>query len=670
MTKNIKLATARRRGPKEPKTEAGPEAAFAAAKKLIVAAKGSQTNAIRFTRLRDLDQLPNLDGCETLEKLDLSYTKVSDISEVSKLTNLSSLELRGAPVSDISPLTGMSSLRKLGLTDCPINDTKTIATLSNLEELAAGNTRIVNIAPLKSLKKLSVLYLWETPVVDFSPIAKLTTLRALSLIKSKIKDSSFLQSLDKLEELLLARTKISDLSPLSSLTQLRRLDLSDTRIKDLAKLSNLKKLRDLDISGTKISQLSPLSKLHKLQSLNVYRTRVSDLSPIAPLLSLVKGASSRNGGLSFLGSPISDSTVNSFANLPNPARTVSTISYLRRQQGLSMLPEVSDTGDNEIVGLAAQLEQNPLGAQFEPVDDYLEIAASGVSTDREVAKNITTQQLHEQVKRKADELASKAMRLANQPGWQAAAATSERFRRLVQRDIESVADQIAEVWGELVSLGSFLEQDTDLRQKRDGFTEPLEPEQRRPLVDLLQTAGPWVRRFPTARELDDQHASFHERRDELSGARELLSVVQYQKVIQRNDADMFETALGGNERLGHQTKKAHAFGVFSVRNIAYRVIGIAAAGLATGATAYVGSETAKGLVLTQKAVRLIVSAEEPLLRFLSGLPADIRAGVRALLDTLRGESHGVPLPRRPSIEAPVKRQRGSNDDETEPEDND
>jgi hypothetical protein len=204
------------------------------------------------------------------------------------------------------------------------------------------------------------------------------------------------------------------------------------------------------------------------------------------------------------------------------------------------------------------------------------------------------------------------------------------------------------VWAELVSLGSFLEQDDDLRQEPNAFASPLDVDIRRPLMDLLQTAGPWLRRFPTARQLDEDHAAFQTPREAVEPARELVAAAETEDVVEEDDATILDGALRSGEQTGTQSLKARNWGVLSVRNLLVSAIGIAAAGIVTGAFEQIGNQVAEHSILAQKTIRLVLSSEDALGKFLSNLPADIRSAVRALIDDLRRQrDSGFPLPRAP-----------------------
>ena len=77
---------------------------------------------------------------DTLEELYLCYTKASDISPLSNLTNLKWLYLWGAGVSDISPLADLTKLQALDLSSCPL--VKSPANIQALKKLRENGCEI------------------------------------------------------------------------------------------------------------------------------------------------------------------------------------------------------------------------------------------------------------------------------------------------------------------------------------------------------------------------------------------------------------------------------------------------------------------------------------------------------------------------------------------------
>jgi hypothetical protein len=182
---------------------------------------------------------------------------------------------------------------------------------------------------------------------------------------------------------------------------------------------------------------------------------------------------------------------------------------------------------------------------------------------------------------------------------------------------------------------------------------------RRPLVDLLQTAGPWTRRFPSAKALDNDHAAFQMSRQSIEPALQVVTIADDEAIIEDEDVRIIEAALRSGDASGLQSQKARGWGVLSVRNLIVGAMGVAALNLSGGAFKEIGVEVAKNSMLAQKSIQLIISSEAALLKFLANMPADIRAAVRALLDELKmqGSDFSFPIPRRPKEEPNRRRVR-------------
>jgi hypothetical protein len=107
-------------------------------------------------------------------------------------------------------------------------------------------------------------------------------------------------------------------------------------VSDLSPISHMTDLNNLVLRRTPVSDLSPIARTRSLLILDITETDVSDLGPIAELTNLVSYAEKdpKGGGLFFWGCPLADSFLLKLADKENPERTIETIAYLRRQQGL------------------------------------------------------------------------------------------------------------------------------------------------------------------------------------------------------------------------------------------------------------------------------------------------------------------------------------------------
>ena len=256
---------------------------------------------------RHIQDLTGLEFAINLTKLDLLGNQISDLSPLTKLKNLTELDISKQTLievdgfygniiyllSDLSPLAELKNLTSLSLKGNQISDISPLAELKNLTSLYLWSNRISDLSPLTKLKNLIKLYLGGNRISDISPLAELKNLTSLSLTDNhQISDFSPLTKLKNLTSLSLKGNRISDISPLAELKNLTSLDLEGNRISDLSPLAELKNLTSLNLGGNLMSDLSPLTKLKNLIKLYLgYSHQISDYSPLLllPRLSVVKG---------------------------------------------------------------------------------------------------------------------------------------------------------------------------------------------------------------------------------------------------------------------------------------------------------------------------------------------------------------------------------------------
>ena len=107
-----------------------------------------------------------------LEHLDLSWTDADDseLACLTRLSGLTKLDLGFTRITDLRPIAKMSQLEELDLSYTPVGDTGLLhlAGLTRLRKLCLDETRVsdAGMVHLKSLGNLNVLYMGETSVTD------------------------------------------------------------------------------------------------------------------------------------------------------------------------------------------------------------------------------------------------------------------------------------------------------------------------------------------------------------------------------------------------------------------------------------------------------------------------------------------------------------------------
>ena len=225
--------------------------------------------------------------------------------------DLSGKDIRSGRLSDIGRLTELTSLK---LADNEITELEFLTPLQKLVSLDLSNNQITDITPLAQLKKLRTLHLDNNDIKDFSPLYDLSELTMLTIggievSQSQIKElktrlpgcliysdeantdivevhlggKTFKSDVTKLD---LSDCSITDLSALSVCTGLEELRLSGNYIRDISPLLDIPKLRVLDLSNNMISDIRPLMSMTTLEHLNLAGNKISSITALSQLKQL------------------------------------------------------------------------------------------------------------------------------------------------------------------------------------------------------------------------------------------------------------------------------------------------------------------------------------------------------------------------------------------------
>ncbi|MEY8762579.1 MULTISPECIES: leucine-rich repeat domain-containing protein [Clostridium] len=279
-------------------------------------------------KISDISALSNL---KDLTTLDLSYNQISDISSLSGLKNLQSLNLQnnkvsnitplkdylsalklldlmGNQITDISGLEGLSALTTLNLCGNEIekiDEADELKGLTSLTDLNLNGNKLVDISGLSELESLKSLELNDNPISDITPLSGLTGLQSLSLSNTQLDNIDVLENLTNLQLLDLRQgngKKLKNISALSNLTKLQSLFLYSNEISNITPLEKLIGLKSLDLSHNQITGVSILKDLTNLTNLDLGYNQISDITPLGGLTNLQSLDLSRNSGITDLNS--------------------------------------------------------------------------------------------------------------------------------------------------------------------------------------------------------------------------------------------------------------------------------------------------------------------------------------------------------------------------------
>lgn len=114
-----------------------------------------------------LTDLTGLEYAVNLTGLAFYDSDISNLRPIAKLRHLEKLECwNNRRITDISPLANLAELTVLDLEGCRISDIAPLANLTRLTVLKLRGNRIIDVSPLENLSKLSVLELEGNPIME------------------------------------------------------------------------------------------------------------------------------------------------------------------------------------------------------------------------------------------------------------------------------------------------------------------------------------------------------------------------------------------------------------------------------------------------------------------------------------------------------------------------
>ncbi|MDF9797409.1 Leucine-rich repeat (LRR) protein [Catalinimonas alkaloidigena] len=199
-----------------------------------------------------------------LERLDVSGNRyIQTLEPLSRMNNLTYLDISGTSITDIVPLRNLTKLETLICSRTAVNSLEPLKYSTDLRELIANSTKISDLSILTNFSRLEKLYINSTSVYELVPL-------------TGIKDLRF------------ANTAVTTLDDITSLSGLVHLDCSSTNVKNLAPIKGAVSLQTLNIEYTPVDDLSALSELINLEILYCNNTPIKSLDPLAGLPALQK----------------------------------------------------------------------------------------------------------------------------------------------------------------------------------------------------------------------------------------------------------------------------------------------------------------------------------------------------------------------------------------------
>ncbi len=195
-------------------------------------------------------------GKSNASTLELDNLQLSEIpSEISKLTQLTSLSFYNNLITEIKGLDKLSRLKELDLSRNDLTEIKGLEKLTRLTSLSLYNNQLTEIKGLEKLTQLKVLDLRRNKLTEIKGIAQLTKLTKLYLEKNQFSKIEGLEKLTKLTELNLGENQFTEINGLQELTLLQLLNFAGNRLTEIKGLEKLTKLTDLNLNSNQFKEI-------------------------------------------------------------------------------------------------------------------------------------------------------------------------------------------------------------------------------------------------------------------------------------------------------------------------------------------------------------------------------------------------------------------------------
>ncbi len=172
------------------------------------------------------------------------------------------------------------------------------------------------------------------------------------------------------------------------------------------------------------------------------------------------------------------------------------------------------------------------------------------------------------------------------------------FHAVVDGDPLRMPEQLGIAYARLLRLGRFLETDSRVRNDPVQEHDPLDPDIHGLLTDLVRTAAPWLRGFPTVAAWDDEAGKALVRAELFQPARDFTRIARRLQTIPEGDAAEMELLAATANVTTYQGRKAGNRAVGGARNLMLAAAMLVAAAslepVGSGAGCPVAGRTAGG----------------------------------------------------------------------------
>lgn len=253
-----------------------------------------QSLVVSGSNFNNTDAASLLPAMTQLQTLDISFSQVTEIPDLSSLVYLENL-YAGVPLTDVEGVKNNSMLKLLELSPSGPFQLPTAPNWPLLESLTINNSELTSLSSLGALPNLNALYLSNNSISSIASFADFSNLTSLYLSRNALTSLEGIASLTALTELSISNNEIADVSALSNTPLLKTLNISGLPINDVSVLADLPELTTLYATGLdEITDWQVLSELPNLTSLDLSNTTADTLGYVGSLSQLTSFSTYNN----------------------------------------------------------------------------------------------------------------------------------------------------------------------------------------------------------------------------------------------------------------------------------------------------------------------------------------------------------------------------------------
>ena len=249
-----------------------------------------------FTVPSDAKDISDLSYMTFVEDLAIDSVPAGQLSYLSSLVNITSLQIRNTSVStdELKLIGSLPKLERLTLSGCGLATASGLETATSITYLDLSQNTIRDLTPLQTMTGLQEVYLQHNAVNDLTALSSLPSITKLDVSYNLLNTLNPIFNCTTLTSLSAGNNTISSLAGIDKLTSLTSFKIPSNTLSDITAIAACSGIKELDVSSNLIEDISSFSALSNLESLLFSRNSVTQLPQFAKDCALITIDGSHN----------------------------------------------------------------------------------------------------------------------------------------------------------------------------------------------------------------------------------------------------------------------------------------------------------------------------------------------------------------------------------------